>query len=68
MKLQHTSGAQRCGTCKWFECEDGKWGWCRYSIPPLPFPVPVYCDVSIEAGWRDLAADDREDCPTWHAK
>jgi len=61
-----TDEVKRCGTCQWFEGD--VWGWCRYPIPPLPFPVPVYCDISTDAGWRDLAAEDKEDCPTWQAK
>ena len=58
-----------CGTCKWFELSNGgPWGWCRYIIPPIPFPIPTQCSLGIDAGWRDLEITDGEECPTWEAQ
>ena len=62
------ANGQRCGTCKWWDATNPPWGWCRYVVPDLPFPVPIHLCLDQEAGWRDLEDIDGKDCPTWQAR
>lgn len=59
---------QRCGTCKWFDARAGAWGWCQYEIPTLSFPIPIYCSIDLESGWRDLEETDGDNCPTYEVQ
>ncbi len=61
-----TDNFQRCGNCGWFDVgQSQQWGWCRYEIPLIPFPMPIQCSLDQDAGWRDLEISDGVDCPTW---
>ena len=62
------ASGQRCGNCQWWDATNPPWGWCRYVIPVLPFPVPSHLCIDMEAGWRDLEDVDGKDCPTWQAR
>lgn len=60
---------QRCGNClHWVPSgSTGEWGWCGKHVPPIPFPVPIFLCTDSSASWRDTAASDGENCPTWES-
>ena len=55
------SEVRDCGTCKWWEKNDGiaRWGWCNIQIPVLP--------KSLTVSKRPILAKETG-CPCWEAQ
>ena len=65
MKLQHTSGARRCGTCKWWQIHDGQENRIDVATGDCTYPLPICLPDEYRITPYAKAG---KDCPTWQPK